>query len=223
MKISDQKPWRVAELNLVKGASKQRQAEDKLRADAWQKNREAELEAVVNRTYYGMDIPEIRAVVEAASKAMAPYIAEFDRWFIERYPAEFAKAQLSITIIPGGIDPKLREKVRRDAARHIAARKAFMLANSSTFVTETMSEATKRTTDNTEVHKMLDRLAVPNRATPTLEPPGPAIGILRKLLPHPEEWGFAGYDGTGSPLLPGANEDKTAPKVLASPELKKVK
>jgi len=61
-----------------------------------------------------------------------------------------------------------------------------------------MSEATKRTTDNSEVHEMLDRLAVPNRATPTLEPPGAAIGILRKLLPHPEEWGFAGYDGAGS-------------------------
>ena len=60
-----------------------------------------------------------------------------------------------------------------------------MLANSSTFVTETMSEATKRTTDNAEVHDMLDGLAVPNRTTPTLEPPGPAIGILRKLLPHP--------------------------------------
>src|SRR6202030_1492197 len=103
--------------------------------------------AVVNRVYDGMDIPEIRALVEAASKAMAPYIAEFDRLFAEHYPAEFARAKLGITITPGGIDPKMRDKVRRDAALHIAARKAFMLANSSTFVTETMSEATKRTTD----------------------------------------------------------------------------
>ena len=132
----------------------------------------------------------------------APYIAEFDRLFAEHYPAEFAKATLCITIRPGGIHPLFREKVRRDAALHIAARKAFMLANSSTFVTETMTEATKRTTDNSEVHEMLDRLAVPNRATPTLEPPGAAIGVLRSLLPHPEEWGFAGYDGAGSPLLP---------------------
>jgi hypothetical protein len=214
MKTSAQKTWRVAELNLVKGASKQRQAEDKLRADAWQKNREAELEAVVNRTYDGMDIPEIRAVVEAASKAMAPYIAEFDRLFAEHYPAEFAKAALGITITPGGIDPKMRDKVRRDAALHLAARKAFMLANSSTFVTETMSAATKRTSDNPEVHEMLDRLAVPNRATPTLEPPGPAIGMLRKLLPHPEEWGFAGYDA-GSPLLP---DQSAKPKALVAPE-----
>jgi hypothetical protein len=218
MKTSAQKTWRFAELNLVKGASKQRQAEDKLRADSWQKNREAELEAVVNRTYNGMDIPEIRAVVEAASKAMAPYIAEFDRLFAEHYPAEFAKAALGITITPGGIDPKMRDKVRRYAALHIAARKAYMLANSSTFVTETMSEATKRTTNNSEVHEMLDRLAVPNRATPTLEPPGPAIGMLRKLLPHPEEWGFAGYDDAGSPLLP---DQSTKPKALVAPEDRK--
>ncbi len=215
MKASTRKTWRVAELNLVKGASKQRQAEDKLRADAWQKNREAELEAVVNRTYDGMDIPEIRALVEAASKAMAPYIVEFDRLFAEHYPAEFAKATLGITIAPGGIDPRMRDKVRRDAALHIAAHKAFMLANSSTFVTETMSEATKRTTDDSEVHEMLDRLAVPNRATPTLEPPGPAIGILRKLLPHPEEWGVAGYDGAGSPLLP---DQSARPQALVAPE-----
>jgi hypothetical protein len=215
MKTSTQKTWRVAELNLIRGASKQRQAEDKLRADAWEKNREAELEAVVNRSYDGMDIPEIRKVVEEASKAMAPYIAEYDRLYAEHYPAEFATATLRITITPGGIDPKLRDKVRRDAVLHIAARKAFMLANSSTFVTETMSEATKRTTDNSEVHEMLERLAVPNSATPTLEPPGAAIGILRKLLPHPEEWGFAGYDGAGSPLLP----DRSArPKALAAPE-----
>jgi hypothetical protein len=109
----------------------------------------------------------------------------------------------------------VRKQVRRDAAQHIAARKAFMVANSSTFVTETMTEATKRTTDNPEVHEILDRLAVPNRATPTLEPPGPAIGILRRLLPHPEEWGFAGYDGGTSPLLP---DERSTPKALAAPE-----
>jgi len=48
-----------------------------------------------------------------------------------------------------------------------------------------------------------------------LEPPGPAIGILRKLLPHPEEWGFAGYDGAGSPLLP---DQRARPKALVAPE-----
>ena len=162
-----------------------------------------------------MDIPEIRAVVEAASKAMAPFIAEFDRLFAEHYPAEFARAKLGITITPGGIPEDMRRQVRRDAAQHIAARKAFMVANSSTFVTETMTEATKRTTDNPEVHEILDRLAVPNRATPTLEPPGPAIGILRRLLPHPEEWGFAGYDGGASPLLP---DERSKPRALAAPE-----
>lgn len=212
---STRKPWRVADLNMVRGASKQRQADDRLRADAWQKTREAELEAVVNRSYDGMDIPEIRDLVTRASEVVAPFIAEFNRLFAEHYPAEFARATLSLSITPGGIHPMMREQVRRDAAKHIAARKAFMVANSSSYVTETMTEATKRTTDNPEVHEMLDRLAMPNRATPTLEPPGPAIGVLRKLLPNREEWGFAGYDGTASPLLP---DESHKPKALGAPK-----
>jgi hypothetical protein len=185
--MSARKPWRVSELNLVKGASKQRQAEDRLRADAWEKTREAELEAVVNRTYDGMDIPEIATLVSKLSELAAPYIAEYNRLFAEHYPAEFAKARLSINITPGGISREMRDQVRRDAAKHLQARKAYMLANSSGYVTETLADATSRTTDNPEVREVLERLAVPNRATPTLEPPGPAIGILRKLLPHPEE------------------------------------
>ena len=84
-----------------------------------------------------------------------------------------------------------------------------MLANSASFVTETLSDATMRATDNPEVAEVLERLAAPNRATPTLEPPGPAIGILCRLLPHPEEWGFAGYDGGGSPLLPAPTPSAT--------------
>ena len=211
MAEGSRKPWRVAELNLVKGASKQRQAEDRLRADAWQKTREAELEAVVNRSYDGMDIPAIAALVTELSKLAAPYIAEFDRLFAAAYPAEFAKATLGISITPGGISPDMRKQVRLDAAKHLQARKAFMLANSSGYVTETLSEATLNTTDNPEVREMLERLAVPNHATPTLEPPGPAIGILKKLLPHPEEWGFAGYDGSGSPLLPEPEQTKALP------------
>jgi hypothetical protein len=215
METSTRKTWRVAELNLIKGASKQRQEEDRLRAEAWAKTREAELEAVVNRTYDGMDIPEIAALVAKVSEVMAPYIAEFERLFTEHYPAEFAKAGLVVTVIPGGIPPDMRDKVRRDAAKHIQARKAYMLANSSGYVTETLTDATMRTTDNPEVREVLQRLAVPNRATPTLEPPGPAIGILRKLLPHPEEWGFAGYDGANSPLLP---DQSARPKALSAPE-----
>ena len=92
-----------------------------------------------------------------------------------------------------------------------------MLANSSGYVTETLTDATLNTTDNPEVREVLERLAVPNRATPTLEPPGPAIGMLRKLLPHPEEWGFAGYDGSASPLLP-APEKAEATKALPASE-----
>ena len=219
MATVDRKTWRVAELNLVKGATKQRQAEDKLRADAWQTNREAELEAVIERYYDGMDVPGIAELIAKLSELAAPYIAEFDRLFTEHYPAEFAKARLQISIVPGGFDPKMRDKIRRDAALHIAARKSYMLANSSSFVTEVVTDATMKTTDNPEVHEVLERLAVPNRATPTLEPPGPAIGILAKLLPHPELWGFAGYDEGTSPLLP-APEQADEVRALPAPEPK---
>jgi len=205
--------WRVGELNLVNRATKQRQGEDRTRADAWRKQRDAELEAVVNRSYDGMEFPEIRALVDRANTLMAPIIEEFDRLAAECYPAEFARPQLMVRLIPGGIPGPVRDKVRRDAAKHLTARHAFMLANSATYTTEVMTEATLHATDNPEVVAMLERLAVPNRATPTLEPPGPAIGILRKLLPHPEQWGFEGYSD-GSPLLPQA-----APaKALRAPE-----
>jgi hypothetical protein len=209
--------WRVSELNLVRGASKQRQAEDRLRADAWRKNREAELEAVVNRTYDGMEFPEIRELIGRLSELAAPFIEEFDRLVADHYPAEFARPKLSINVVPGGFRPDVRDKVRRDAATHLAARHAFMLANAASFVTETLGDATLRTTDNPEVAEVLEKLAMPNRATPVLEPPGPAIGILRKLPPHPEEWGFAGYDGGGSPLLPEPEQ----PKALAPPGKKR--
>jgi len=106
--------------------------------------------------------------------------------------------------------------VRKDAAVHLRARHAFMLANTAGFVTETISDASARATDNPEVAEMLEKLRVPNPATPTLQPPGPAIGILRKLLPYPEEWGFDGYDDAGSPLLPGPEQQSH--KALAAPD-----
>ena len=180
--------WRVGELNLVSRASKQRAAEDRARADAWRKQREAELEAVVNKTYNGMENPKIRALVDRLNALAAPVIQEFDQLVAEEYPAEFSRPHLLISLIPGGIPPDVRDKVRRDAAKHLTAKHAYMLANSATYTTEVMTEATLNTTDNPEVAEMLERLAAPNRATPTLEPPGPAIGILRRLLPHPEEW-----------------------------------
>jgi hypothetical protein len=206
--------WTISELNLVKGASKTRQSEDRLRADTWRKNREAELEAVVNRSYDGMEFPEIRELVGKLSEVARPFIEEFNRLVAEHYPAKFARPSLGISVTPGGIPPEMRNQVRRDAAIHLGARHAFMLANSASFVTETLHDATKRATDHPEVAEVLDRLAASNRATPILEPPGPAIGILRKLLPHPEEWGFAGYDGVGSPLLPKPEP----PKALAPPD-----
>jgi hypothetical protein len=203
--------WTISELNLVKGAAKARQAEDRLRADAWRKNREAELEAVVNRNYDGSEIPAIRELVNKLLETAAPFIEEFDRLAAEHYPAEFARPRLGISVTPGGIPDDLRKQARRDAATHLSARHAFMLANSANFVGETVAGATQRVTDNLEVAEVLELLAAPNRATPTLEPPGPAIGILRRLLPHPEEWGFAGYDGGGSPLLPAPEQAKALP------------
>ena len=103
--------WRVAELNLVTRASKQRQSEDRTRADAWRKQREAELEAVVNRSYDGMEFPQIRALVDRVNALVAPLVEEFDRLAAERYPAEFARPRLTIQLIPGGIPPDLRDKV----------------------------------------------------------------------------------------------------------------
>ena len=206
--------WTISELNLVKGAAKSRQAEDRLRADAWRKTRDAELEAVVNRSYDGAEIPAIRELVSKHLEMAAPIIKEFDRLAAEHYPAEFSRPRLGINVIPGGIPPDVRNQVRRDAATHLSARHAFMLANSANFIGETVAGATQRATDNLEVAEVLELLAAANRATPTLEPPGPAIGILRRLLPHPEEWGFAGYDGAGSPLLP----ELKAPKALAPPD-----
>jgi hypothetical protein len=82
------------------------------------------LEAVVNKTYDGMDVPEIATVVANASEAVAPFIAEFDCLFAAHQPAEFAKATLRITIIPGGIPPDICSQVRRDAVKHTQARKA---------------------------------------------------------------------------------------------------
>jgi hypothetical protein len=140
--------WRVQDLNLVKGAAKQRQSEDRLRAEAWRKEREAELEAIVNRSYDGMEFPEIRELVDKASALMRPIIEEFDRLIAKRYPAEFAKPTLGIRLIPGGIDPDLRDKVRRDAAKHLSARHAYMLANSAGFTTDVLGDAAVHTTDN---------------------------------------------------------------------------
>ena len=216
----ERKPWRVSELNLVRNAAKTRQSEDRLRADAWRKTREAELEAVVNRSYSGMEIPEIAALVAKVSELFEPYIQEFNRLTAAHYPAEFSRPKLSISLMPGGFPPDVREQVRRDAATHLRAKHAYMLANSAGFTTEVLSDATQRTTDNPEVQEVLEKLAVPNRATPTLESPGPAIGILRQLLPYPEEWGFDGY-ADASALLP--SPDQKPPEALPPPPRKSKK
>jgi hypothetical protein len=77
----------------------------------WLKTREAELEAVVGRTYDGMDVPGIPELLSELHTVMAPYIAKFDRLFTEAYPAEFAKATLGLSLMPGGIlDPRCRTK-----------------------------------------------------------------------------------------------------------------
>src|SRR5215469_13145652 len=72
------------------------------------------------------------------------------------------------------------------------------------------ASASTRATDNREVIEMLDELRAPIETTPTLEPPGPAIGVLKTLLPRPEEWGFDGY-GETSPLLPRPSAHQALP------------
>jgi hypothetical protein len=74
-----------------------------------------------------------------------------------------------------------------------------MMANIAGFATETVSDISMRATDNPEVREVLARLAIPNATTPHLDPPGPAIGMSKQLLPYPEEWGF---EGDTSPILP---------------------
>jgi hypothetical protein len=108
---SDRDTWRVAEVNLVKGTLKERPAEDQRCADAWLKTWEAELEAVLGRTYDGMDVPGIPELLSALQAVMAPFIAKFDRLYADAYPAEFAKAGIGLRLTPGGItDPKVREQ-----------------------------------------------------------------------------------------------------------------
>jgi hypothetical protein len=203
MPTSDRKAWRISEVNLAKSTLKQRQAEDQRRADAWLKTREAELEAVLGRTYDGMDVPGIPELLAELHKVMAPYIAEFDRLFTAAHPAEFAKASIGLRLTPGGIPPKERDKARIAATRHLLARHRNMLANIAGHATETVSDISMRATDNAEVQEVLAQLAKPNAATPRLEPPGPAIGMLARLLPHPKEWGF---ESDTSPLLPAPDK-----------------
>lgn len=212
MTTSDRKPWRVSEVNLVKGTLKQRQAEDQRHADTWLKTREAELEAVIGRDYDGMDVPGIPELLAELHEVMAPYIAEFDRLYTEAYPAEFAKASIGLRLTPGGINPKMRDKVRIAATRHLIARHRYMLANIAGHTTETVAAISMRATDNAEVQQELARLAKPNATTPRLEPPGPAIGMLALLLPHPEEWGF---ESDTSPLLPTLNKAAETPALQA--------
>ena len=213
---SSRKTWRTSEVNLVKGTLKERRAEDQRRADAWRATREAELEAVINRSYDGMDVPGIPELLAEAHVALAPYIEKFDRLFTAAYPAEFAKASIGLSLTPGGIHPKFRDKVRRDAAVHLAAKHRFMMANIASHTTQTVVNASMRATENPEVRDMLAGLATPNATTPTLDVPGPAIGVLARLLPHPEEWGLAGYEST-SPLLPAPDKEAET-KALPAPK-----
>src|SRR6185312_3609620 len=169
MTTSSRKPWRVSEVNLVKGTLKQRQAEDQRRADAWLKTREAELEAVLGRTYDGMDVPGIPELVAKMQQMLAPLIAEFNRLYAAAYPAEFANARIGLSLTPGGIlDPKERERVRTAATRHLLARHRNMLANIAEHATGTVAGVSMRATDNAEVQQELARLAKPNATTPRL-------------------------------------------------------
>ena len=93
-----------------------------------------------------------------------------------------------------------------------------MLANSSGYVTETLADATLRTDRQPRGARGARTAGDAECATPTPEPPGLAIGILKKLLPHPEEWGVAGYDGGTSTLLPAPEKAEVTKALLASEE-----
>jgi hypothetical protein len=212
----DPKLFKMGEVGLIGRVSKAKQQEERLRADAWKAQREAELEAVLGRAYDGMDVPGIPEVIAEASRLMAPLIQKFSDLYAAAYPAAFAQARLGIVVTPGGIDPRLREQVRRDATRHLTARHRYMLANSAGSATEVLATSAMKATVNPEVQEILGKLAEPGPTTPTLEAPGPALGMLAYLLPRPEEWGLAGYDRTGqSPLLSGPEVERA--KALAAP------
>jgi hypothetical protein len=204
----DPKPWRTADVSLVKGTLRARQAEDDRRAKSWFADREAELEAVVNRSYDGSDVPGIPERVAKAQAMVEPIFEEIRSLFREAYPAEFAQMEIGIAITPGGIDPKFRQQVRRDATVHLQSRYRNKLAAIATHSTETIAEVSARATSNPEVKEVLARLAGANAATPHLAAPGPAIGILKRLLPNPEEWGL---DDNAAALLPAPADQKALP------------
>ena len=60
------------------------------------------------------------------------------------------------------MDPKDRERIRRDAARHLAARHRYMLATIAGFATDTVADISMRATDNPDVQEVLAQLAAPN-------------------------------------------------------------
>src|SRR3954454_18152870 len=93
---SSRKTWRTSDVNLIKGTLKERRAEDQRRADAWRATRKAELEAVVNRFYDGMDIPGIPELLAELHVVMTRYIEKFDHLFTAAYPAELAKAGIGL-------------------------------------------------------------------------------------------------------------------------------
>jgi hypothetical protein len=84
----DPKPWRAAEINLIKGTLRARQAEDDRRAKSWFADREAELEAVVNRSYDGSDVPGIPERVAKAQALVEPIFDEIRALFQAAFPAE---------------------------------------------------------------------------------------------------------------------------------------
>ncbi len=209
MRKPDLPIWSTSEVNLVKSTLKARQAEDDRRAKSWFADREAELEAVVNRSYDGSDVPGIPERVAKAQAMVEPIFEEIRALFREAYPAEFAQMEIGIAITPGGIHPAVRQKVRRDAAVHLQSRYRNKLAAISTHSTETIADVSARATSNPEVKEVLARLAAPNATTPQLATPGPAIGMLKRLLPHPEEWGLE--DNAAALLQASAPKQKALP------------
>src|SRR3954454_9934969 len=100
---SSRKTWRTSEVNLVKGTLKERRAEDQRRAGAWRATREAELGAVVNRSYDVMDVPGFRNRRPDRHAGMTPYTENVDRLFAPAERNAVAKALAGLRLTTTGI------------------------------------------------------------------------------------------------------------------------
>jgi hypothetical protein len=78
-----------------------------------------------------------------------------------------------------------------------------------------VTDASKRASDNPELQDMLATLATSNATTPPFEPPGPAIGMLKKTAAAP-----GGVGLRGQYISDPAGADKPKVEALPGPKRK---